>query len=95
MRKLHDASALLELSINGTAPFLSHRDALGDHIRQAHALALVFESAFRTASELQEKHPGHTVDTIEGLNPTIIGDALQGLQTLLAMAQFHADQGRA
>ena len=80
---------LLALRINGTTPFLSHGDGLADRIREASGLVRVLESAFRTARDARN-HP--EVDTINSLNPEIVADALEGISTLLALAQHHNDQ---
>jgi len=78
--------SLFDLRINGTTPFLSHGDSITDRIREARGLVGVLESAFRTARDARN-HP--EVDTINNLNPEIVADALDGIATLLALAQHH------
>ena len=83
---------ILKLHMNGTTPFLSHPDGINDRLREARAMVIVLEQAFRTAGEAAG-HEG--IDTIATLNPTIVADALEGVASLLALGQFHHDHGRA
>ncbi|WP_298169336.1 hypothetical protein [Novosphingobium sp.] len=83
------AADLLALRMNGTIPFLTHGDGLDDALKQARAMIIVLESAFRTASDADHLPE---VDTINCLNPSIVADALEGTATLIALAQYHRAQ---
>ena len=83
---------ILNLRVNGTTPFLSHGDGVNDRLREARALLLLLESAFRTAHDARNIVE---VDTINNLNPVIVADAIEGIATLLALGQFHEDHRRA
>ena len=86
------ASDFLGLRMNDTIPFLSHGDGLNEALKQSRAIVMVLASAFRTAREASDFPE---VDTIKNLNPIIVSNALEGVATLIALAQHHYDQVRA
>jgi hypothetical protein len=81
---------LLALRMNDTIPFVSHGDGLNDALRQARAMIMVLETAFRPARDRQNIPP--EIDKIDCLNPAIVADALDGTATLIALAQHHRNQ---
>lgn len=79
---------ILNLRMNGTTPVLRHPDGINDRLREARAMLVVLEQAFRTAAEVDGRDG---IGTITDLNPTIIADAIEGVASMLAYAQFHHD----
>jgi hypothetical protein len=81
--------SILDLRMNDTTPFITHRDGINDRLREARGLLLVLEAAFRTARDV----PQHcAAETIQSLNPEIVADAIEGVSTLLALGQHHENE---
>lgn len=86
---------LLTLHINGTTPFLSHGDCLNDRLAEASALLTVMSSAFEVADEGIGTPGGDAiVDSIATLRHGIYARAFEGIQTLVHLALYHADNRR-
>lgn len=82
---------VLDLRINGTTPFLTHRDSLNDRLGEASALLTVVETALHAADEAVSKGHESIVDGIVSLRSGIYARAFEGIKTLVNLAQFHAD----
>lgn len=78
------APTLTDFKLNGTAPFWSHANSADQRIEEAHAILLTLSGAFASADDAKEGTPGE-------VRPAIVAQALQGIATLIALAQHHAD----
>lgn len=82
---------LLAVRMNGTAPFLSYPDVAEDCMKQAHAMLLALSNAYEGAADAMHTGVG---DSILLLNPQIIANTLEGIASLIALAQFGAEADR-
>lgn len=80
---------ILNLTINGTTPFLSHRDAADDRLSDAHAILQVMSCAYMDAQSALSQ--GGKRETIETVSPGLISEALDAVANLIAYAQYHLD----
>lgn len=83
---------LNELRINGTAPFgISYADSADQRLAEAHAILLVFVSAHDCAEEAGND----AADSFHNLRHAITARALEGVATLIALAQHCEDCAQA
>ena len=73
--------ALGELKINGFSPFYSHSDGHMERLEEAHALLMMLSSALHDNDE-----PSISADSFITVRGSIKGKALEGVQTLIALA---------
>lgn len=78
------APCIRDFKLNGTSPFRNHANSADQRIEEAHALLLTLSAAFASADDAKERTPGE-------VRPTIVAQALQGVATLVALAQHHTD----
>lgn len=83
------APDILKFKLNGTSPFLSHRDAANDRLSDAHAILLFMSRAYQCAQDALGKNPD--LDTIESIPPGVISEALDAVCNLVSYAQYHID----
>lgn len=81
---------ILKLKINGVTPFLSHPDCVNDRLSEAHAFLMVLSAGFLDADDALSDPKQR--ETITGLRPRIIAQALEGVAALVAYAQHHTDR---
>lgn len=78
---------LEQLRINGIAAFLEPESDVSYRIEEAHALLTILAAAYRVCDDADERD----TDTLLSLRPGIISRGLEGIATLLALGQHHAD----
>jgi pyrroline-5-carboxylate reductase len=86
--------SLNDLSINGMTPFAGNRDGADQLLAEAHALLTLLSGAYDCAEGATES----AADAVVNIRPGITARALNGIATLIALAQHFeecADVGRA
>lgn len=87
--RVASAPDILNFKLNGTTPFLSHRDAANDRLSDAHAILVIMSRAYLDAQDaLSDSSRRETIETIP---PGIISEALDAVSNLIAYAQYHID----
>lgn len=81
--------SLKALSINGMTPFHSHTEGVNERLREAHALLAILASTYGNADEYSN-HPQVEI-SLATMNFSFAQSALDGVATLLALAQHHYD----
>lgn len=79
--------ALKDLKINGTSPFGSHADGVDERLAEARALLALLSGAHNVCEEVGPAR----ADAFLELRSEIVGRALEGIGTLIALAQYHND----
>lgn len=79
---------LTELRISGMWPFATYADTVDNSLSQAHAMLALIEAGFRAEHDLQHIPAGENIEVFRTLNHTIMADALDGVQSLVALAQY-------
>jgi len=82
---------LTDLRMGGVTPFVSYGDVINDSLRQSRAILLMLEHGYRAETELQRIPQGEEIEVFRTLNPAIIADAIEGVEALLALAQYCRD----
>ena len=80
-RPVTPAPSLEALRMNGMSPFWSQADCASTQLNEAHALLTVMASAFNESG----------TEGVNAMNHAIIAAALDGIASLVALAQHHAD----
>lgn len=83
--------ALAELRINGVTPFHSHPDGVDERLAEAYAILTLLAGAHGVCEEVSEAQ----ADAFDNIRHEIVGRALTGVSTLIALAQYHSDCARA
>ena len=78
---------LSAVRINGVSPFYSARDGASDRLAEAFALLTVLKGAHDVCEEAGED----AADAFATIRHEIHGRALEGIGTLIALAQYHLD----
>ena len=94
--------ALSDLKINGATPFWSHRDGASARLAEAYALLTMLRGAHDVCEEVSEQMKVEKIgdqwvsgpdyaDAFKNIRHEIQGRALEGVATLIALAQYQAD----
>lgn len=78
---------LAAVRINGVAPFLSASDGASERLAEAYALLSLLKGAHEVCEEVGPLH----ADAFATIRHEIQGRALEGIGTLIALAQYHLD----
>jgi len=81
--------SLKALSINGMTPFSSHTEGVNERLREAHALLTILASTYGNADEYRDQP--YIEISLTTMNNSIVQSALDGVATLIALAQHHYD----
>lgn len=84
------ASEIEGFRINGVSPFWSPADAADAQLEQAHALLTLLSGAHRVCDDITSDQ----ADQFDNLRHGITASALDGIATLIALAQFQTDEAR-
>jgi len=82
---------LSDLRMGGVTPFGSYGDVVNGALCQARAILMVIEAGYRAESDLDRLPAGQEVEVFRTLNPTIMADAIDGVEALIALAQYCRD----
>lgn len=75
-------------AINYMKPFCDHREGTRERLEEAHALLAVFAEAFKDTDDGKViKEDGG----VTSLRPMILGRALEGIQTLVALSLYQQE----
>lgn len=76
---------LAKLKINGVSPFNSNRDGVEQRLAEAHALLTLLSGAHNVCEEAGPE----LADGFDNLRHEISARALEGIGSLIALAQYH------
>jgi len=82
---------LTDLRMSGSSPFNSYGDVVNSALCQARAILILIEAGHRAESDLDRLPGGQDVEVFRTLNPTIMADAIDGVEALIALAQYCRD----
>jgi len=75
------------VKINGASPFWSHGDGASERLSEAYALLTMLRGAHDVCEAVQPEF----ADAFDNVRHEIQGKALEGIATLIALAQYHLD----
>jgi hypothetical protein len=79
--------SLSALTINGATPFWSHGDGAQQRLSEAYAILTLLRGAHNVCEEAGDS----AADAFANIRHEIKGCALEGIGTLIALAQYHLD----
>lgn len=82
---------LHKLTVNAANPFYSHRDGIGERLSEASALLTILASCHRDAHAYRNVSEVQVEISLTSMNDEIVASALEGVGTLIALAQHHLE----